>query len=97
MPRPKKIRRCECPFHDLREQIFKPAGIPTTELDKVTLFHDELEAMRLCDLEGLTQEEAGKRMNISRGTVQRLLESARKKVIFAITNAKAIIIEPISF
>ncbi|MDI6800741.1 MAG: DUF134 domain-containing protein [Thermodesulfovibrionales bacterium] len=94
MPRHKKPRKCECPFSNMRERIFKPAGVPTTDLDRVVIFQDELEAMRLCDLQGLTQEDAGKKMNISRGTVQRLLSSARKKVVFAITDAKAIFIEP---
>jgi len=94
MPRHKKPRICECPFHDIRERIFKPAGIPTADLDRVILFHDELEAMRLCDLEGLTQEEAGVKMGVSRGTVQRLLSIARKKVVFAITDVRAIFIEP---
>jgi len=45
---------------------------------------DEFEAMRLCDLEGLSQIEAGERMQISRGTVQRLLESGRRKVVQAL-------------
>ena len=45
---------------------------------------DEFEAMRLCDLEDLSQIEAGERMQISRGTVQRLLESGRRKVVQAL-------------
>jgi predicted DNA-binding protein (UPF0251 family) len=45
---------------------------------------DEFEAMRLSDLEGLSQIEAGKRMQVSRGTVQRLLESGRRKVVQAL-------------
>jgi predicted DNA-binding protein (UPF0251 family) len=45
---------------------------------------DEFEAMRLCDLEGLSQIEAGEHMQVSRGTVQRLLESGRRKVVQAL-------------
>lgn len=62
-----------------------------TEIGKITLARDELEALRLCDLEGLTQEEAGKRMGVSRGTVQRILSSARKKVALALTSGMAIV------
>jgi predicted DNA-binding protein (UPF0251 family) len=58
----------------------------------VNLEHDELEALYLCDQEELNQEEAGKRMGVSRGTVQRLLAQGRKKVIDAIVNQKAMAI-----
>jgi predicted DNA-binding protein (UPF0251 family) len=54
---------------------------------------DELEALRLCDLLGLSQEEAGARMGISRGTVQRLLASARAKVADALVHGKALVLE----
>jgi len=92
-PRCKKPRRCQCPFRDERAKIYKPAGIPTSNLEKVILFEDELEAMRLCDVLGLTQEEAGTQMGISRGTIQRLLSSGRKKIIEAILNGSAIVIQ----
>ncbi len=91
MPRYKKPRRCRCPFSRLKGKIFKPAGIPSTDLEFITLYRDELEALRLCDKEDLTQQEAGKRMGISRGTVQRLLSSGRKKMVTAITEQKAIV------
>jgi predicted DNA-binding protein (UPF0251 family) len=74
-------------------RAFKPTGIPMTEIERITLFDDELEALKLCDLDGLTQEEAGGRMGISRGTVQRLLSSARKKTAMALSECKAIIFE----
>lgn len=91
MPRYKKPRRCHCPFSKLRGKIFKPAGISSDRLEFITLYRDELEALRLCDKEGLTQEMAGKKMNVSRGTVQRLLSGARKKIIEALTERKGII------
>jgi len=65
-----------------------------TALEHITLYRDELEALRLCDLEGMTQEQAGRSMGISRGTVQRLLMSGREKIVGAIISAKAIIFEP---
>ncbi len=64
-----------------------------SELDTVSLRLDELEAMRLCDLDGCDQEEAGRRMGVSRGTVQRLLQSGRAKVLRALVESSALIIE----
>ena len=52
----------------------------------------ELEVLRLVDLEGLSQEEAGERMGVSRGTVWRLLQSARKKSARALTEARPLIV-----
>ncbi len=64
-----------------------------TALQHTTLFRDELEALRLCDLQGLTQEEAGRSMGVSRGTVHRLLMSGRKKMIEAVVSTRAIIFQ----
>lgn len=61
-----------------------------TELDVVELRLSELEALRLCDLEGLDQEQAGTRMGVSRGTVQRLLKSARAKVVACLVSNRAL-------
>ena len=91
-PRAKKPRNCSCPFRGGAEEIYKPAGTPLRDLEQVTLFRDEIEAMFLCDKENLSQEEAGERMGISRGTVQRLLARARKKTIEAIVLGKALAI-----
>ncbi len=55
----------------------------------------ELEALRLVDLEGLSQEEAGKKMSVSRGTVWRLLQSARKKTAQALSEGRPIRIPPL--
>ena len=59
----------------------------------ITLSVDELESLRLCDLEGLDQEDAAQQMDISRGTLQRILYSARKHVAEALTNGSGIVIE----
>ncbi len=77
----------------MKGRIFKPSAIPMSQLEHVTLFRDELEAMRLCDTEDMTQEEAGRQMGISRGTVQRLLSSGRSKLVDAIIGTKALILE----
>ncbi|MBM3149898.1 MAG: DUF134 domain-containing protein [Chloroflexi bacterium] len=87
MPRPRRCRRIAfLPGAD----YFKPAGIPLRELDEVHLALEEAEAIRLKDLEDLEQEECAQRMNISRPTFQRVLDSARKKVADALLNGKAI-------
>lgn len=72
---------------------FKPAGIPLRSLEEVQLSIDEVEALRLKDLEGLEQEQSAEKMNISRPTFQRVLSSARKKVADVLLNGKALIIE----
>ena len=51
---------------------------------------DELEALRLCDLEEHSQEAAAVEMDISRGTLQRLLYSAHKKIAFALLYGRTI-------
>ena len=89
-PRSKKPRTCGCSF---KGKAFKPTGIPLSELEKIILYIDELEAFRLCDHDGLTQEEAGLKMGVSRGTVQRLLSSARGKAAAALSECKAVLLE----
>lgn len=72
---------------------YKPAGIPMRELAEVVVTLDELEALRLADLQGLYQEQAAERMQISRPTFARVVESARKKVADALINGKALRLE----
>ncbi len=64
-----------------------------SEVKQISLSRDELEALKLCDVDDLTQEEAGSRMGISRGTVQRVLAAARKKVAKALSEGEAIVFE----
>jgi predicted DNA-binding protein (UPF0251 family) len=90
MPRPICPRYVEEPA---RVDRFKPAGIPARDLEEVVLGMDELEALRLADLEGLYQEAAAERMNISRPTFGRLIASARRKVAEALVEGKALRIE----
>jgi predicted DNA-binding protein (UPF0251 family) len=62
------------------------------KLETITLDLDELEALRLCDLDGHDQHSAGQRMGVSRGTVQRLVERGRFKLVSALVNSRALII-----
>jgi predicted DNA-binding protein (UPF0251 family) len=91
-PRPKKPRSCSCPHRAAFDAVYKPAGTPLKELEIIPLAHDELEALFLCDGQDFNQEAAGVKMGISRGTVQRLLAQARKKVATALTENKALAI-----
>lgn len=75
------------------DTVFKPRSIPMSELPVVRLGLDELEALRLCDMEGLDQVDAGARMGVSRGTVQRLLKGGRAKVVSALVTSSALVIE----
>lgn len=77
----------------MRQSAFKPAGVPAHELGRVVLGFDELEAIRLADLDGLYQEAAALRMGVSRQTFGRIVESARRKVADAIINRKYLRIE----
>jgi len=72
---------------------FKPRGIPMIDLDEVMLTVDEREAIRLADLLGLSHENAGKQMGVSRATFGRIIQHARKAVADALINGKAINIE----
>jgi predicted DNA-binding protein (UPF0251 family) len=76
-----------------RCNVFKPAGIPACSLEEVILTVDELEAVRLADLQGLYQEQAAQEMNISRQTFGRIIESAHRKVAETLVQGKALRIE----
>lgn len=90
MPRPKQFRTIATPPPMLG---FKPFGIPLTELESVTLSYDEYETIRLLDYEGLMQEQAAERMNVSRPTLTRIYENARKMIAKAMVEGKMILIE----
>ena len=73
--------------------FYKPRGIPLSVLQHTILTVDELEAIRLADLNGLYQEQAAEQMNVSRQTFGRILESAHKKIADALVNGRALSIE----
>lgn len=87
MPRPIKYRKVESlPKYT----YFMPVGIKKCELHEISIKVEELEAMRLKDIEELKQEECAERMHVSRQTFQNIIDSARKKVALALTEGKAI-------
>lgn len=84
MPRRFKCRTvCNVP----ENRIFMPQK-PCNRV--VTLTVEELETVRLCDLEGLEQDDAAISMNVSRATFQRTLYQARKEIADALCSGKAI-------
>ena len=88
--RPKKPRWIKC---NPGERCFRPQRTPGKKLEGATLALDEFEAIRLADLEGLTQVEVAKRMKVHRSTVSRIITSAHKKIADAFVNIKAVKIE----
>ncbi|MFX1465506.1 MAG: DUF134 domain-containing protein [Promethearchaeota archaeon] len=62
--------------------------------EPIFLTYAELEVLRLVDLQGLMQEEAGNQMGVSRGTIWRLLQSAREKVTRMIVEGRELNIIP---
>lgn len=88
MPRPRKLRRV-CAMPRLRR--FGPEGGPRAEPVKMTV--DEYEAIRLIDLEGMTQEQCADQMEIARTTAQAIYALARKKLAACIVNGLPLVIE----
>jgi predicted DNA-binding protein (UPF0251 family) len=72
---------------------FKPRGIPMVQLEEVRLTVDEREAIRLSDLLGMSHEEAGRCMGVSRATFGRIIQKGRKIIADALINGKAINVE----
>jgi len=90
MARPQKPRTVS---DDLPASYFKPQGIPMVSLSEIVLTLDGHEALRLVDVEGLDQQEAALRMNVSRSTLSRILAEARRVTATAITRGLALRIE----
>ena len=90
MSRPCRCRNIRC---NPDTNYFKPRGIPLDALEEINLTLDELEALRLADWEELYQEDAAKKMNISRQTFGNIINSAHKKIADVLLHAKALKIE----
>ena len=87
MPRPPKCRRvCAAP----RRVEFVPAGPPCQE-QPVILQLDEYEVIRLIDLEGMTQEECARQMDVARTTVTGIYDRARRKIALAIVEGRRLV------
>ena len=82
-----------CVAHIPNITVFKPAGVPARELKRVTIHWDELEALRLVNLEGCDQKQAAERMNVSRPTVGRMLRETRRKITHALVHGEALLLE----
>ena len=87
MVRPKRKR---CLRFNPEVLYFKPRGVPLSILEEEELLHDELEALKLHDVDGLDQIEAAEKMKISQPTFGRILDKAYKKIAVAIIKGKAI-------
>lgn len=87
MSRPRLCRRIG---FDPKVRYFKPQGIPLRFLEEVELTIEEMEAVRLKNIEGLEQTEAARKMKTSQSTFQRILVSAYGKIAEALVKGKAI-------
>jgi len=90
MPRPQIPRRVRGQFVI---NYFKPAGVPLRDLTEIILRSDEVEAIRLKNVEKLSQVSAAQKMKISQSTFQRILTSVYQKISIAICQGRAIRIE----
>lgn len=90
MVRPQKNRIVKI---DPQISYFKPRGVPMIHLEQVQVTVDELEAIRLADFLGMSHEQAGEQMGVSRATFGRIIEQARKAVADALIHGKAISVE----
>lgn len=87
MPRPLKCRHVAC---DVSVVYFKPQGIPMRELTEIELTLDEMEALRLADVEEMYQADAALQMGVSRQTFGNIITRAHKKVATALLQGKAL-------
>lgn len=90
MARPRKRRKVCCLPETNR---FGPLDRTSDFKNQVIMTVDEYESIRLIDLEGFTQEECSKQMNVARTTVQGIYIEARKKLAESLVNGKVLLIE----
>ncbi len=88
--RPKRCRKIGGDFYS---GVMKPSGIPKCQLEEVFLCLDEIEAIRLVDLEQLYQSDAAEQMHISRQTLGNIIKKAHQKIADALINGKALRLE----
>lgn len=90
MTRPRKPRRLR---FEPGVVYFKPRGVPMRVLEEVVLYADEVEALKLHDVDGLDQIQSAKKMGVSQPTFGRILDKAYKKLAKGVIGGKAIRIE----
>ncbi len=89
MSRPARYRKIEYPP---LIKGFNPIGVHANRKEEINLFLEEYEAIRLMDYEHLNQVEAAKRMDVSRPTLTRIYDSARKKLAMALVNSLRVVV-----
>ncbi|MGN1031410.1 MAG: DUF134 domain-containing protein [Butyricicoccaceae bacterium] len=88
MPRPPKCRRvCAVPH----QKGFLPLQCSAKE--QIVMTVEEYETIRLISLEGCTQEQCARQMQIARTTVQSIYMSAKTKMADALVNGKSLIVK----
>jgi len=87
MPRPRLCRRIR---FNPNITYFKPQGVPMRHLEIIELTTEEIEALRLKNIEELDQNGCAKKMKTSQSTFQRILASGYKKMTKALIDGKAI-------
>lgn len=89
MPRPRKHRRLR---KHQQVKIFKPVGVSLPSCQTVALLPEELEALRLVEVDGMYQTQACETMDVARSTFQRILAEARRKVALALSEDMIIVV-----
>ena len=87
MPRPVNCRQVD---RLPASTYFKPRGVPKSSLTVQVLTLDELEALRLADMEGLYHSAAAQNMGVSRQTFGRIIDNAHRKVAQALVQGQAL-------
>ena len=87
MPRPRQFRNVNFSPNVF---YFKPKGVPLRNLEVVEITIEEAEALRLKNIEKLSQTKCAQKMKTSQSTFQRILSSAYEKTSKAIIGGCAI-------
>jgi predicted DNA-binding protein (UPF0251 family) len=77
-----------------RGQGFRPIGTPACKSEARSIGIDELEAIRLADVEGLYQDAAAERMAVSRQTYARILSRGRRAVAECLIEGRMLLVRP---
>jgi len=90
MPRPKNLRHlAELPI----VKGFRPIWLRPNLREAVKLSLEEYEVIRLIDYEGQIHEQAAVSMQVSRPTITRIYEEARRKLSTALVEGRSLLIE----
>lgn len=87
MPRPKKPRIIR---FIPKVVYFVPSGIPVRLIEEIILLSDEVEALKLYELDHMNQRDACLEMQVSQPTFARILDRAQRKLAESVVYGKAI-------